>query len=106
MQGAVAEGGCRAGEGQRCCSGHLGVQHPHLGCASSSGQRVPGQSTGLSLPVFFLVRCRAALLVAVKERSQLMLSKDLLVTRRKIALPEGQRIWAAVVKPEVWAEGV
>lgn len=37
-----------------------------------------------------------------------MLSKDLLVTCRKIVLPKGQRIccWLAVVKPGVSAEGV
>lgn len=77
-----------------------------LAVHAALGKRLPGQSTGLSLLVFFSVRPRAALLVTTKEQSQLTLSKDLLVTCRKVALPEGQRIWAAVVKPGVSAEGV
>ena len=103
----VQRPGTGAGTGGRAAAASTpGCSTLTLAVHAALGRGLPGQSTGLSLLVFFSVRPRAALLVAMKDQSQLALSNDLLVTCRKIVLPEGRRIWAAVVKPGVSAEGV
>jgi len=92
--------------GRATALGTPGCSTLALAVHAALGRGLLGQSVGLSLLVIFSVRPRAALLVAVKEQSQLTLSKDLLVTCRRRVLPKGQTFWAAVVKPGVSAEGV
>lgn len=81
------------------CSGAPGGAAPSL-CVPRGAEGFPGKA-----PWRVLGETQDGSSAAVGEQSQLLLSKDLPDTCRMMVLPEGQRIWAAVVKPGVSAEG-